>query len=228
MPITVQNWLYGNFESSFPVTHDDIIMQPGAYLVVTKDKRLFSEKYPSISCVCQPEAWLSLDNSKDTLCLWNSRGGRCETIVYNAGWFDRWTDQSIERVSLHHDPASRGAWVLAERPSPGQPNGSVPFRAAEKPGLEIGPERFTPNGDGHDDLLSIRLTLPATYTAAISVYGFNGRKYVDVPTLSPPPYYWNGKTSANTLAPTGPFFVVATFKNGSQTVMIRKKGILWR
>jgi hypothetical protein len=60
------------------------------------------------------------------------------------------------------------------------------------------------------------------------VYGFNGRKYAEVPILSQPPYYWNGKTSAGTPAPTGPFFVVATFKNGSQTNTIRKKGILWR
>jgi hypothetical protein len=185
-------------------------------------------KYPSILCVCQPEAWLSLDNSKDTLCLWNSRGIRCETIVYNSAWFDRWIDQSIERISLSQDGTLRGSWVLAERPSPGMPNGSVSFRAAKKPVLEIGPERFSPNGDGRDDLLSIRLTLPAECTATISVFGFNGRKYVDVPTNSLPPYYWNGKTSVNAPAPTGPFFVVATFKNGSQICTIRKKGILWR
>ena len=228
MPIALRNWHYGNSESSCALTPGETVIAAGGYLVVTKDKKLFSLKYPSISCVCQPDVWLSLDNNKDTLCLWNARTSRCETIAYNAAWFDQWTDQSIERVSWQSDAMAREAWVLASRPSPGQPNGSIVGRGAGKPGLEIGPIRFTPNGDGRDDLLSIQLALPAVFTAIVSIYGFNGKKYIDFPSAPQSRFFWNGTTVAGAKAPVGPFFVVATFKNGSQTEIIRKKGILWR
>jgi hypothetical protein len=228
MNITIKNWRYGNYESSTTITQDEVALPPSGYCVITKNKKLFASKYPALSSIVEPLVWLPLDNYRDTISLWNSRGNQCETVVYNSGWFEQWTDQSIERVSLQRDGKSREAWVLAARPSPGQPNGSVPFGTAGQPGLEIGPGRFTPNGDGRDDLLSIRLSLPAAYTAAIAAYGFNGKKYVDLSSLSPQPYFWNGKTSAGAPAPVGPFYIVATFKNGSQTVILRKKGILWR
>jgi hypothetical protein len=228
MPVTLQGWRYGDFESSCVLTDDAVTLEPGGFLAVTKDKKLFTRNYPALSGVCEPPVWLSLDNSRDTLCLWNGRGLRCETVAYSAAWFDRWTDQSLERVSLQRDGTARDAWTPALRPSPGQPNASVPFRSADKPGLEIGPTRFTPNGDGVDDLLSIRLSVPAAFTAAVAIYGFNGKKYFDLPLPLARCSFWNGKTSAGAPAPAGPFFVVATFKSGEQTTVIRKKGILWR
>ncbi len=228
MPIALGNWRYGNSECCTTLTRDEVTVAPAGYCVVTRDRRLFSLKYPSPACVIQPPVWLALDNSRDTLRLWDARRRLSETIVYQSEWFDKWTDQSIERVGLNRDGARREAWVLTGRPSPGQPNGSAVFRGALQPGLEIGPVRFTPNGDGHDDLLSICLTLPASYTSSIALYGFNGKKLVDLPASPQPRYFWDGKTSSGIAAPAGPFFVVATFKNGTQTLVIRKKGVLWR
>jgi hypothetical protein len=72
------------------------------------------------------------------------------------------------------------------------------------------------------------LTLPPTYSATISIYGFNGKKYLDLPVMPLPRFTWDGKTTGGAPAAVGPFFVVATFKNGSTTTIIRKKGILWR
>jgi hypothetical protein len=228
MPLSIKNWRFGNSESCTTLTQDEVTIPPTGFCVITKDKRLFSLKYPSLAYIIQPQVWLSLDNNRDTLRLWDNRGRHCETIAYQSDWFERWTDQSIERVSLQKDGTLRDAWAVAARPSPGQPNGSVSFRGALQPALEIGPVRFTPNGDGRDDLLSIIVTLPAAYGSSIAVYGFNGRKYVDLPSSPQPRYFWDGKTSSGAAAPPGPFFVVATFKNNMQTIVIRKKGILWR
>jgi hypothetical protein len=228
MPININNWRYGNSESSFPITQEDLVVGPGQFLVVTKDKTLFSRQFPAVSCVCQPDAWLALDNYKDTLCLWNNRGTLCETVAYNYAWFDNWTDQSLERVSVVRDGISSNSWVVAPKPSPGQPNLSAFLRSTQSPSLEIGPVPFTPNNDGNNDFLSIQCVLPASYSATMALYGFNGRKYCDVPISLQPQYLWDGKTSTGTAAPVGPFFVVATIKNGAQTIVLRKKGILWR
>jgi hypothetical protein len=228
MPINLNNWRYGNAESSFPITQQDIVVAPGRFLVITKDKALFSARFPAIPNVCQPDAWLAMDNYKDTLSLWNNQGALTETAAYDYTWFDNWTDQSLERVSLQIPGTDRNAWVVAVKPTPGQPNASVSTRSSADPSLDIGPIPFTPNGDGKNDFLSIRCTVPAVYSVTIAIYGFNGNKYCDVPVNLQTEILWDGKTSNGRAAPIGPYFVVATFKNGSQTKAIRKKGILWR
>jgi len=228
MPINVNNWRYGNSESSFPITQEDLVVGPGQFLVVTKDKTLFSARFPAISCVCQPDAWHALDNYKDTLCLWNNRGVLCETVAYDYAWFDNWTDQSLARVSVQDNGTSSASWVVAPKPSPGQPNASAVLRATQTPSLDIGPIPFSPNNDGKDDFLSIQCVLPATYTATLAIYGFNVRKYCDAPMGNQTQYLWDGKTGNGGAAPVGPFFVIATIKNVAQTIVIRKKGILWR
>jgi len=227
-PVAVQKWRYGKASDTADLTRDSITVQPNRFLVVTKDKAAFARKYPSVSCVIQPAIWITLDNYRDTLQLWDANGAQREAIAYQSDWFDHWTDQSLERVSLQQNGMLRDAWVAAGKPTPGQPNASVSFRAVQKPSIEISPVPFTPNGDGKDDLFSITLFLPAAYTAAISVYGFNGKKYIDLPITPLPHYQWDGKMENGLAAPIGPFFVVATFKNGDQSIMQRKKGILWR
>ena len=228
MPINVNNWRYGNSESSFPITQQDLIMAPGRFLVVTKDKSLFAARFPAITCVCQPDAWMAMDNYKDTLSLWNNRGALSETVAWDYTWFSNWTDQSLERVSVKIPGTDRSAWVVAAKPTPGQPNASVSTRSSPDPSLEIGPTPFTPNNDGKNDFLSIQCIVPAVYSVTMAIYGFNGKKYCDVPIGFQPNFLWDGKNDNGAPAPIGPFFVVATFKNGPQTKVIRKKGILWR
>jgi hypothetical protein len=226
--VVLRNWHYGKLPDTAVLTQDSVAIEPNRFLVVTKDKIAFILKYPSVSCIIQPHLWLTLDNYKDTLQLWDAQGALVEQVAYQSDWFDHWTDQSLERLSLQGDGMLRDSWVLAEKPTPGQPNASIAFRAGTKPSFEIGPVPFTPNGDGKDDFLSIALVLPAVYSAAISIYGFNGKKLLDLPTTPQPSYQWDGKMENGQMAPIGPFFVIATFKNGSQTVVERKKGILWR
>jgi hypothetical protein len=228
MTISIKGWKFGNAQDSGIITEDAISMEPGRYLVVTKNKALFSKKFPSVSLVCQPNVWHALDNYKDTLRLWTKAGRFCDTAAYNSAWFSQWDNQSLERVSLQKSGLSRESWVIAQNPTPGQPNASVAFRSADQPSLEIGPLLFTPNGDGKDDLLSIKPVFPASYAITVSIYGFNGRKYIDMPSTPQAQYLWDGKQSSGSVAPVGPFFVVATFKNDSKTMVIRKKGVLWR
>ena len=227
-PVNLKNWRFGNAQDTNVLTKDSLSIDEGRFLVITKDKTAFSRKYPSVSRVCQPLTWRTLDNYRDTLSLWNESGVLCERIAYNADWFEHWTDQSLERVSLQRDGMAPETWALATNPTPGQPNASIAFRAAEKPSIAIGPSAFTPNGDGKDDLLFISLVLPASFTVVIAIYGFDGKKYIDMPITPQPHYVWDGKTDNGSAAPVGPFFVVATFKNNGQTTIVRKRGILWR
>jgi hypothetical protein len=228
-PVNLRNWKYGHTDDTCLVSASDFVIPAGGYAVLTKDKAFFSSKYPALTMVVQPVRWKTMDNYHDTLFVWDSSGVLQECAGWDSRWFNSWSNQSLARVSFLKSGCAREAWVVATLPSPGQPNPDAQHRA-DGATLDLGPVPFTPNNDGKDDFLSIRITFPATASASVSVYGFDGRKYLDLP--QPPPltfqYLWNGTLASGAAAPVGPFFVVAEITGNGTKQMIRKKGVLWR
>jgi hypothetical protein len=225
--ISIINYSIGTALDSGVISQDSIFIQPGGYIIITKNKTLFSERYSSVSKIVQPASWHALDNYNDTLRLWDNYGRLVDTVAYHSSWFTLWDQQSIERISFSSSGFSHDSWVLSQNSSPGRPNSSILFRNGG-PSIEIGPTLFTPNNDGKDDLLSIKPVFPASYSLSVSIYGFNGKKYLDLPVTAQPQYLWDGNLASGAQAPAGPFFVVAAFKISTGTVIVRKKGILWR
>jgi hypothetical protein len=228
MAINLRDWGFGNSEDTARVTLLDARIDPGRYLIAAKSREAFSSAYPSPRQVIQPVIWHTLDNYRDTLCLWDRHGILRERVAYESGWFTQWENQTIERVSLSSDGASRGSWSLAAKPSPGQPSATALWRSARQPSIDCGPTPFTPNGDQRDDFLLISVVVPAGSSLDLSIYGFDGSKYL---SFSGPPrerYQWDGCLQNGAPAPRGPFFVVAEIHAGSSKKIIRKKGVLWR
>jgi hypothetical protein len=226
-PLDLKNWKYGHADDTCLISSSDYVLPAGGIAVLTKDRTLFSAKYPAVSLVLQPARWKAMDNYHDTLFFWDSSGALRENVGWDYRWFDSWTNQSLARVSLAKSALVKEAWVVASRPSPGQPNAEATWRATGAE-LDIGPIPFTPNNDGRDDYLSIRISLPAAASAVVSVYGFDGRKYLDLPQPPSSQYLWNGSLSSGGPAPVGPFFVVAEITGNGTRQVLRKKGVLWR
>jgi hypothetical protein len=131
-------------------------------------------------------------------------------------------------VSFRASGLDRTAWVLSENPTPGDSNPEASWRAATSASLDIGPIPFTPNNDGKDDYLSIKLMLPPGATGSVAMYGFDGRKYYGIAPVVSPEVLWNGKTGSGAIVPNGPFFVIAEITNNGVKSVMRKKGVLWR
>ena len=229
MPINLKGWMFGNSEDTVKLSDYDLAVQPAQFVVIVKDPALFSKTYHAFARTAfAPGQWHTLDNYDDTLRLWNSKGNLQETVCWHNEWFSGWTAGSLERITMSKSGIDRAAWVVATMPTPGQPNGSVTWRAASQASMEIGPIPFSPNGDGKDDLLAIKLQLPASATAVISIYGFNGMKAREIAGPAQETLYWDGKNRSGRLLPPGPFFVVADIKDFSGNRVIRKKGVLWK
>jgi hypothetical protein len=225
--VNIKNWKYGHQDDSCLITASDFFVPANGFVVLAKDKALFSAKFPATILVIQPVRWRALDNYHDTLYVWDSSGVLCESAGWDYHWFPSWTDQSLARVSLTISGLLPEACVVASKASPGQPNSEATWRGNSSE-LDIGPVPFTPNNDGKDDLLSIKLSMPATASATVSIYGFDGRKYLDLPNPLSQQFLWNGIAAGGRAAPAGPFFVVAEISNNGNRQVIRKKGILWR
>jgi hypothetical protein len=225
MPVNIKGWYVGHSGDSSEISAEDAIIPAAGFLVVAKDSVQFVSAFPAQRHSIQPQHWHSLDNYHDTLMLWSASGTVCDSVGWDYRWFPGWANQSLSRVSMQISGFQRTAWVLSGNPTPGQTNPEVALRAVTSATLDIGPIPFTPNNDGRDDYLSIRLMLPLGATGSVAVYGFDGRKYYEVVSQE---ILWNGKTGSGALVPCGPFFVIAEVKNNGRTQIIRKKGILWR
>jgi len=227
MPVNLKHWRFGNGESSDTAIPADLVLGPSAYLVLTADRAAFLAAYPAVRSVAQPPHWHTLDNWRDSVVLWDAGGSVRERVWYESGWFTQWSGGSLERIDVEREGTPAGSWAVAARPTPGMPNGSAAWRDTDAPSCAIGPTPFTPDRDGRDDLLAIRLKLPGSMAASVTIYGFNGRPMKRFAGTAAE-YYWDGRTDTGEPAPAGPFFVVVELASPDRTAVLRSKGVLWR
>lgn len=227
VPLNLKGWSIETPERTELLAETDLVLAPGEYCVLTADSTRFRASWLSVAHLHEPPVWVTLDNYHDTLWVRTVTGNVADSIYYSSTWFPAWDYESLERV-LENDGCSRRAWVVADRESPGFPNPSVAWHTARRPSMSLGPVPFTPDRDGRDDALAIRVDLSPGSSAEIVIYGFDGallRRFL----LRESPALWDGKLSSGTNAPVGPFFVVAqiTGSDGG-TRTLRSRGILWR
>ncbi len=167
------------------------LMLPGEYLVFSPDPNDILKRF----AVAQPE-WLfplalpSLPDKEGNVTLFWSRGGQQITVdsfVYLETYHNALlTSSQLEGVSLErirpdgpsNDPAN---WTSAARTAGG--NGTPTRPNSQRSGslpaswgiLQLAVSRLSPDGDGYEDFLDIRLQPPAPgYAATVVVYDSEG------------------------------------------------------
>ncbi len=226
MEINLKNWSYGNSEDADFITEGDLRIGPGRYLVICKNISIMKLQLQNAS-VQQPSRWHSLDNYNDTILLLSPSGQTVDEVCYHSSWFDNWKNQSLEKVKADRSGTARESWVLCTSPTPGLPGKAYSYRSAVSPFVEIGPVPFTPDGDGHNDFLSIRLNIPADQNVKIRIFGFDGREVWNKSSVQAV-LFWDGVGLDGRKCAPGPFFVICEFSSDRNRTVIRKRGILWR
>lgn len=228
MSINLKNWKFGNFEDSSVIINREYLLAPGTFVVIAKSRQSLLNAYPDIAPVIEPQFWHALDNYGDTLCLFDTDGKLRDMVCYRYSWFAN-VNRAIEKVNSSACGCDSANWVIStEGGTPGFPNDALFWRNVVKVGIEIGPVPFTPDHDGKDDLLSIKMTVPALSTIKLSIYDFKGRKVRSFDGPVKKQYFWDGKTDNGKAVQCGPFFVVAELISKRGLTSLRKKGILWR
>jgi hypothetical protein len=228
MTINLQNWRFGCSENSIIMTTVPYYLKKGAFCIVTSNPILFKSKYPLVPNVVKADHWYTLNNSRDTLQLFNQSGIPVDTIYYDSDNLPEWKAQSIERIDASKNGTARGAWSVSENSTPGIPNSASSWRNTPSIFIDAGPVPFTPNNDGHDDLYKIICKIPSEQTITISILSFDGKVVKTFTGPSQPEYLWDGRDSRGKLIPNGPFFVVIKIDGDKKNSVIRKKGVIWR
>lgn len=221
----LQHWRFGNSEDNVELVDSRYTIAPGEYVVICKDSNLLRTQYPVVSRKIEPHIWHTLNNYKDTIILYTSNNTLVDKVSYDSKDLDSWGYQTLERVDMNGLGGDGSKWNVAVSPSPGAPSRSRTFVNKQ---LETGPIPFTPNGDGRNDLLMIRVPNTYAMSVTVSIYSFDGRKVKEFKGPPQDTYFWDGKKDSGAFAPVGPFFVIAEVVSQGTKLVYKNKGVLWR
>ncbi len=164
---------------------------------------------------------LSLNSAAGSVWIYSSGQATIDSVRYDAEFHypsvrDR-RGVSLERIALGGlsiDPRNWGSHAGPLGGSPGRPNSIVPnSRPTTAAAVELYPNPFSPDNDGYEDVISIRLTMPNPgWLTKVSVYDRHGRK---VRTLADGErigmsyeIFWNGLDDHNRRVFTGYYVIL--------------------
>lgn len=215
------------------IADEDLTLEAAAYLVLVEDEGVFAACYgdsaypsPGQSIFLRPKGgWPTLNDADgplgfaDAIVLRDTFGTRVDSMVYGEAWSR--PGVSIERIDSEGTSTASSNWSPhygTAGGSPGKPNSvsmAVPGGGSI---LTLSPSSFTPDGDGHDDLVAIAVRPPAAGSVRVSVFDMNGRlvrRLIDgEPVEALRITFWNGTDDHGSQAPVGIYVVGLEAKVG--------------
>lgn len=174
------------------IDEDDIIEEgylylPETYIVLSEDQELVKEQYTAKN----PDYFIDVSgmpnypNDEGVVILAKDTANFIDQLEYTDDWhFDLISDEdgvSLERISYEEPTQDEDNWHSAASTigfgTPTFQNSQFGGRENLRDNVKITPEVFSPDGDGHDDLLNIRYQFEqGGYTANITIYDAKGRE----------------------------------------------------
>lgn len=177
----------GELKQICPISSSKKVLQPGEYLVCTKDPAAVMAQYatnnPASFIVMSSFPSFSDDVGK--VVLLNTSQEVIDEFSYSAKMHSPFLANeegvSLERISLEKPTADATNWQSAAESAgfatPGLPNSQTRNEAEATTEITCEPKAFSPNGDGYNDELSIRFRLDKPgYIANVRIFDAVGRE----------------------------------------------------
>lgn len=207
------------------ITKDDLLLEPGAYLLLVEDEEVFAMAHQDPDpCFLRPEGgWPTLNDKDgplgiaDMVVIRDCRGTTVDSAVYR----ERWSGPgvSIERIDPRQpspNPANWSPHYGSGQGSPGRAN-SVSFQVGDGRGiLSLSPEAFTPDGNGMNDFLAVKVSFPEACLVRLGVFDLAGNmvcslidgEVVEVSRTT----FWNGDGTGGKRLATGVYLIALEAK----------------
>lgn len=212
----------------------------GGLAIVSADSLAVVDGVPPETARLVSAPWLSLNDSDgpagfaDQLVLRDPLGIVHDAVRYADADVDR--GRSIERVGV--DPGPRGVgWAPCTARSgatPGTAN-TVQGPPGDESRIDLAPNPFSPDGDGHEDQMLIRADLPADAAGyRLEVFDLDGRRRAAPAADALGPgrrvAVWDGRTEAGDHLPEGIYIVRFEWysKSGGRHAVRRAVGLVRR
>jgi hypothetical protein len=245
IPWHLSGWMFcdgtGIADSSLRITLPDITLQPEGFAVLSSDSSIFFENIPSgIPIVVWNTNHVTLNNAGDSLLLFSSNNQVIDRVDYRQSWSNGVAGTSIERIAMQapsDDPLNWAASLDTTGSTPGRVNTrALPANNSQNSALlMLQPNPFSPDGDGHEDVLTIQYTLDqADSRLDLKIYDVRGRLIRRLANNEPAGYsgekLWDGKDDHGRVMPTGLYIIYleALGKGGTRIQSTRRPVALAR
>jgi hypothetical protein len=228
----------GELKQIYPVSSGKRVLQPGEYLVCTKDPAAVMAQYATnnpASFVAM-SSFPSFSDDAGSVVLLNASQEVIDEFSYTAKMHSPFLGDeegvSLERISLEKPTADGTNWQSAAESAgfatPGLPNSQTRNEALAKSEITCEPEAFSPNGDGYNDELSIRFRLDKPgYIANMRIFDAVGRLVTHLiknqSLAQDGSWTWDGKNQAGQKQSIGVYIVlVELFDSEGHQKMFKK------
>lgn len=162
----------------------------------------------------------NFNNDGDTITLLDQNGVAVDMINYTKYWHNPGNKEtksiSIEKTNPLMLSDTALSWTSSNDTSygatPGKTNSAYIAPVRNEDIFTLSPNPFTPNSDGHNDNLTITISLPSgSYQLEVTVYDATGKLVrqlaAGLPTGAVTRLVWNGRNSSGQTLPTGSYRV---------------------
>lgn len=199
----------------------ELVVLPGSFFVLAADSSVLMENIPLESrLVILDASGFTLNNSGDSLVLYNSNGDVLERVDYRGNWGNGEAGVSLERLSSEIPTNEEQNWKSSVDPTgstPGRMNSRSISSAHSQTTLSVAPSPFTPNDDGKDDVAEIRYQLEQPgHAVSVKIFDIRGREINRLTvsnSASSGVLLWDGRKSNGTTAPTARYVVLLEAEN---------------
>lgn len=185
--VNLKNWKYSEASSFIYLSNEDLIFNPGDYFVLAHDSSVY-DNFGYLKSLRQNQILrfsknLSLSNSGETIYITDSSG----SVTDGVGYIPEWNNPdlsdlkgiSLERISPFFNSNDKNNWSSCAKTSGGTPceiNSIFTKHDLKESNVNISPNPFSPDGDGHEDftLISYRLETQLAQMR-VKVYDIKGR-----------------------------------------------------
>lgn len=201
---------------------------PRGFAVVTQTAGLPLAPCPVLR---PPDGLPSLNNEDELVRLRDARGAAVDQVRYAGSWGGG-GGLSLERINPFLQSSEGSSWggcVAPALSTPGMVNSVFVERPAAGAALDLGPNPFSPDGDGHEDNLIISLKIEWLRAAVtVRIYDRMGRLVRSLAQDRELPgtadLVWNGRDERGAACPIGLYVVSLEARDVNGGGAVRKAG----
>ncbi len=220
--LSSQDTILNQLTSMQDIAPSGFLIFPEDYFVLTTDPDLVKVYYmtPNPRGFIRMNSVPQFSNTSGIAVLCDPNGSILDRLVYEESMhfplLNTFKGVALERIDYSRPSDDRTNWHSAASTvgygTPAYRNSQFMAIIGETEPFTLSPDIFSPDGDGHNDVLSITYSFPETgYVANISIYDVSGRLIRDLVQNqllgTNGSYTWNGITNNNEKASIGYYLV---------------------
>lgn len=197
------------------ISDTGMYLQPGEYIILAQNPDRFLSYYQNFTgIVTSPVGWQILNNDGgEVVRLADQSESTVDSVFYEAGFPD---NRSWERYISPEGESYWGGSFAGSGSTPGDPNLFV-YPRSESINLSVDPDPFSPDGDGFEDVTTIKYDVPDAEGLELVIYDIAGRKVKTIFECGasiPGEIIWDGRGDDGRTLPAGIYVIYARVEGG--------------